>query len=74
MDTGLHIGEVLLAFCGLAGGILGAWVGVQVGLARHDERIKSTDKRLDDHVKDGTVHNHRRDGDPTGYFHSFGGG
>ena len=65
------MGEIVLGLCGLIGGVLGAWVGVQVGLARLDERLKSIDKRLDDHIKDSNVHFHRRESDLTGQWPQY---
>ena len=72
-----HIGELLTAISLLAAAIafgVGTYIAVRIDLTRQYERISSLKEKVDEHVADKDVHVHRRDSDPTGYFHQYGGG
>ena len=78
-----HIGELLTAISLLAAAIafgVGTYIAVRRDLVIHYERIGNLERdsekleaKVDRHMENTDIHYHRRESDPTGYFHQYGG-
>lgn len=69
-----HFGEILTAISLLGGAIafgVGTYIAVRTDLVKQYEKHKSLVEKVDDHIGNRDVHLHRRDDDPTGYYHTY---
>ena len=67
-----HFGELLMAIMGLGGTILGGYLAVRLDLNTQKIKHEALKEKIDEHIDNKDVHVHRREGDPTGYYHPYG--